>query len=99
MTDKEIEEAYKSLKWVANQIPNNLGDSNEEKMLKCIKLYCENGAETINNLQSTKQRAETQLKELLSALYQRAGEQGFTIYRKDIIELANDYGVKEEELK
>lgn len=42
--------------------------------------------------------AETQLKELLSALYQRTGEKGFTIYRKDIVELANDYGIKEEEL-
>lgn len=42
--------------------------------------------------------AETQLKELLSALYQRTGEQGFTLYRKDIVELAKDYGVKEEEL-
>lgn len=99
MTDKRDEQAYKSLKWVANQIPNDLGDSREEKMLKCIKLYCENGAETINNLQSTKQQAKTQLKELLSALYQRTGEQGFTLYRKDIVELAKDYGIKEEELK
>lgn len=98
MTDKRDEQAYKSLKWVVNQIPNGLGDSREEKMLKCIRLYCENGAKTINNLQSTKQQAETQLKELLSALYQRTGEQGFMLYRKDIVELANDYGVKEEEL-
>lgn len=51
------------------------------------------------NLQSTKQLAKTQLKELLSALYQRTGEKGFTIYRKDIVELAKDYGYKEEELK
>lgn len=51
------------------------------------------------NLQSAKQQAETQLKELLSALYQRIGEQGFTLYRKDIAELAKDYGIKEEELK
>lgn len=26
------------------------------------------------------------------------GEQGFTLYQKDIIELAKDYGIKEEEL-
>lgn len=99
MTGEQIKQAYKSLKWVVNQIPNELGDSREEKMLKCIRLYCENGAETINNLQSTKQRAETQLKELLSTLYQRTDEQGFTIYRKDIVGIANDYGIKEEELR
>lgn len=43
--------------------------------------------------------AETQLKELLSALYQRTDEQGFTLYRKDIVGLAKDYEIKEEELK
>lgn len=53
----------------------------------------------VGQLEADKQLAETQLKELLSALYQRIGEQGFTLYRKDIVELANDYGVKEEELK
>lgn len=43
--------------------------------------------------------AETQLKELLSALYQQTdSEKGFTLYRKDIVELAKDYGIKEEEL-
>lgn len=99
MTDEQIEQLERSLRWVANQIPNDLGDSNEEKMLKCIKLYSANGAETIKSLKLDKQRAETQLCELLSALYQRTGEKGFTIYRKDIVELANDYGVKEEELK
>lgn len=51
------------------------------------------------NLKSEKQLAKTQLKELLLALYQRTGEQGFMIYRKDIIELAKDYGIKEEELR
>ncbi len=44
-------------------------------------------------------KSETQLRELLSALYQRTDEKGFMIYRKDIVELANDYGIKEEELK
>lgn len=52
------------------------------------------------NLKSAKQLAETQLKELLSALYQRAdSKEGFILYRKDIVKLANDYGYKEEELK
>lgn len=53
----------------------------------------------VEQLEADKQLAETQLKELLSALYQRIGEQGFTLYRKDIVELAKDYGIKEEELK
>ena len=99
MTDKQAEQAYKSLKWVANQIPDDLGDSKEERMLKCIKLYCDNGAETINNLKSANQLAQTQLKEFLLALYQRTGgEQGFTLYRKDIVEIAKDYGIKERDL-
>ncbi len=52
-------------------------------------------------LKSEKHLAETQLKEFLSALYQRTDneDKSFTIYRKDIVELAKDYRVKEEELK
>lgn len=51
-------------------------------------------------LKSEKKFAETQLKELLSALYRTSGGvMGFTLYRKDIVELAEDYGIKEEELK
>lgn len=41
----------KSLRWICNQIPDNLGDSNEERMLKCIKLYCQQGAETIEEFE------------------------------------------------
>lgn len=50
MTKEQILQAEKSLRWVVNQIPDNLGDSNEEKMLKCIRLYCNNGAEVISQL-------------------------------------------------
>ena len=65
----------------------------------CTKLPLD-ALDYINRLNSAKQFAETQLTELLSALYQRTdSEQGFTLYRKDIVELANDYGIKEEELK
>ncbi len=53
----------------------------------------------VNGIKKELQLATSQLKELLSALYQRTGEKGFTLYRKDIVELANDYGIKEEELK
>lgn len=49
-------------------------------------------------LKSAKQLAKTQLKELLSALYQRT-EKPFTLERKDIVELAKDYGIREEKLK
>lgn len=49
-------------------------------------------------LVADKQLAETQLKELLSALYQRT-EKPFTLERRDIIGLAEDYDIKEEELK
>lgn len=40
----------KSLRWVVNQIPEDLGDSNEERILTCIRLYCKAGAETIEEL-------------------------------------------------
>lgn len=53
----------------------------------------------ICGLENEKQLAEIQFKELLSALYQKAGEKGFTLYCKDIVELAKDYGIKEKELK
>lgn len=64
----------------------------------CIKLPLD-AFKYINHLKSAKQQSETQLKEFLSALYQKAGEKGFTLYCKDIVELAKDYGIKEEELK
>lgn len=65
----------------------------------CFAMWQRASFAYVNRLLSEKQLAETQLKELLSALYQRTGEKGFTLYRKDIVELAKDYGIKEEELK
>ncbi len=55
----------------------------------------------VGRLKAKKQLAETQLKELLSALYKRTDnkDKSFTIYQKDIVELAKGYGIKEEELK
>ena len=59
MTDKkEIPEA-KSLRWVCNQIPDNLGDSNEERMLKAIKEYCKRGADKIEELAKDKEKPIT----------------------------------------
>lgn len=43
-------------------------------------------------------RLKAQFKELLSALYRRT-EKEFTLERNDIVELAKDYGIKEEDLK
>lgn len=62
---------------------------------------CENGYKLeLHTTRMLQRRAETQLKELLSALYQKTdSEQGFTLYRKDIVELAKDYEYKEEDLK
>lgn len=56
LTDEAVNATVKSLKWVCNQIPNDLGDSNEEKMLKCIQLYCEQGIALINRLQDENER-------------------------------------------
>lgn len=59
MTDnKEIPEA-KSLRWVCNQIPDNLGDSNEERMLKAIKEYCKRGADKIEELANHRKQSDT----------------------------------------
>lgn len=73
--------------------------------IECKQGLLEDSLDCINNLEDRIlgiKKAYTiqarQLKELLSALYQRTGEQGFTLYRKDIVELAKDYGIKEEEL-
>lgn len=52
LTDEAVNATAKSLKWVCNQIPNDLGNSNEEKMLKCIQLYCQQGIAVIERLQS-----------------------------------------------
>lgn len=41
----------KSLRWVANQIPDFEPKTNDEKMLLAIKLYSEAGAEEIRRLE------------------------------------------------
>lgn len=42
----------KSLRWVANQIPNFEAKTNEDKMLLAIKRYCTAGADEIERLES-----------------------------------------------
>ena len=50
ISNEKAKAIAKSLRWIVNQIPDGMGDSEEEKMLKCIKLYCQNGAATIEML-------------------------------------------------
>ena len=40
----------KQLRWIANQIPDDLGDEPEEKMLKTIKYYCTNASAILEEL-------------------------------------------------
>lgn len=92
--DKEIEKALKSCGYNPK-----CGDCPYYgKDIRCGVILPKDALDYINRLKFEKQLAETQLKELLSALYRRT-EKPFTLERKDIVELAKDYGIKEEELK
>ena len=97
MTEKEIENSLRCC--IENECANcSYYNPKEQYSYHCERLK-EDILKYITDLKSEKQCAETQLTELLSAWYQRTdSEQGFTLYRKDIVELANDYGIKEEEL-
>lgn len=45
---QKAQAASRSLKWIVNQIPDDLGETNEEKMLKAIREYCNRGANVID---------------------------------------------------
>lgn len=47
MENKEIQES-KALRWICNQIPDGLGNSQEEIFVKTIKHYCKAGSEKID---------------------------------------------------
>lgn len=99
MTDKQIEKALKCCscgnKQGCNACPE---ERNKNEVYSCTIHVSKVALDYINRLNSEKHLAETRLKELLSALYRRT-EKPFTLERKDIIELAKGYGIKEEELK
>lgn len=57
-----MNKAEKSLRWVANQIPDFEPKTNDEKMLVAIKLYSEAGAEEIKRIEAE----NAKLKEMLS---------------------------------
>ena len=59
--EEKVNAVIKSLKWLCNQIPNDLGDSNEERMLKCIRLYCDNAVNIIEDLFSENKRLKVEL--------------------------------------
>lgn len=74
LTDEAVNVTVKSLKWVCNQIPDDLGDSNEERMLKCIRLYCEKGIAVINR---QKDEIERLTEELATAKQEFVNEQRY----------------------
>lgn len=96
MTEKEIENSLRCC--IENECANcSYYNPKEQYSYHCERLK-EDILKYITDLKSEKQCAETQLKELLSALYKQT-EKPLTLERKDIVELAKDYGIKEEELK
>lgn len=96
MTDEQIEQL---LRQNEKEIFVEFYSPKEE--LRYEQLKGENILAYISRLKSAKQTAETQLRELLSALYRQTDnkDKSFTLYQSDVVELANDYGIKEEELK
>ena len=72
-----MNKAEKSLRWVANQIPDFTPKNNEEKMLVAIKLYSEAGAEEIKRLEAEnaelKEKAQ-KLDEQLKAISDRTAK-------------------------
>lgn len=68
---------------------------------KCTTHLARASLAYINHFKSEKQLAETQLRKLLSALYKLTDNtwEAYELCRDDVVKLANDYGVKEEELK
>lgn len=95
MTGKEIETRLQTA------ADNGVGFSAEVlSYINSLKEQIGQAQSYIYGLENEKQLAEIQPKEILSALYQRTdNERGFTLYRKDIVDLAMDYGIKEEELR
>ena len=56
--------AEKSLRWLANQFPKiEEPKDNSDKMVNCIHLYCENGANTIAALLARAEAAEAELEQ------------------------------------
>ena len=56
--------AEKSLRWIANQIPDVEPEGDIEKMLLTIKHYCQAGADEIKRLEAENVEVKTRLKEL-----------------------------------
>ena len=92
MKDKELKEKIEnsrkkesSLRWLSNQVPNNLSDSNEDRMLKCIKKYSLDGANTIEELRNYLINVEDEMYEI------RCERKENKKYGKEIIDYAKKY--------
>lgn len=93
MTNNEIETRLQTA------ADNGVGFSSEVlNYINRLKEQIGQAQSYIDGLENEKQLAEIQLKELLSALYKQT-EKPLTLERKDTVEIAKDYGIKEEELK
>lgn len=55
----------KSLRWVANQIPDFEPKTNDEKMLVAIKLYSEAGAEEIKRIEAENAALREQISKMI----------------------------------
>lgn len=60
-----MNKAEKSLRWVANQIPDFKPTTNEEKMLVAIKLYSEAGAEEIKRIEAENAALREQISKMI----------------------------------
>lgn len=100
LTDEAVNATVKSLKWVCNQIPDDLGDSNEERMLKCIRLYCEKGIAVINRQKSEIERLTIAEKQYLSEIERLNKSCGvYHIKLEEQIKETYDYVHKSDKLK
>lgn len=50
----------KALQWVVNQIPDFKSETNEEKFILAIKLYCDAGVKEIKRLEAELQKIKTE---------------------------------------
>ena len=66
-----MNKAEKSLRWVANQIPDFKPATNEEKMLLAIRLYSEAGAEEIKRLEAENAALKERLEKAVELPYKR----------------------------
>ena len=95
MTDEKIEKALDDLIENDHCVMDDHDHDCDDCPLNNISVC---NFDAVEHIRGIKKLAEKRLKELLSALYRRT-EKPLSLERKDIVELAKDCGIKEEELK